>query len=91
MNLIKINIKKTNTDERWIKASIEDRGVWICLVAYCTEQNNNGVIEKAGSWGDRAWLHACGLLRSEIQNSPLVKWTKDGLELAMFPNKKESK
>ena len=77
-------------DERWIKASIEERGVWICLVAYCTQQGNNGVIVKTESWGDRAWLFACGLLRSEIQDSPLVKLTKDGLELAMFPNKKES-
>ena len=90
MNAIKINISKTTRDERWIKATIEERGVWICLAAYCTEQNNNGVIVKTERWGDRTWLFSCGLLRSEIQDSPLVKLTKDGLELAMFPNKKES-
>ena len=86
--LIKIN-PRVMRDMRWHIATNEQRGVWIALFAYCTQAKNNGVIVGAENWTDRHWLQTCSLSRDEIQDSPLVKLTADGLRLEMFSTTKE--
>ena len=86
--LIKIN-PRVMRDMRWHIATNEQRGVWIALFAYCTQAKNNGVIVGAENWTDHQWIRICSLSRDEIQDSPLVKLTADGLRLEMFSTTKE--
>jgi len=67
-----------------------DRATWLCLMAFCVDQENGGVIEGCSEWGDRKWQQLVGVTREEVTDcAELWEW-KDGALIVMFyPKEKE--
>jgi hypothetical protein len=63
------------------------RATWINVLAYCCEQENDGVIAGAARWKDRQWQQACGVTLDEVKTSaPLVTINGDDVEVWGFPH-----
>ncbi|WPX39417.1 hypothetical protein QET93_007690 [Akkermansia sp. N21116] len=67
----------------FIGAEPVQRATWIALLAWCCEQENNGIIRDCRSWKDRRWMQTCGVMASEVgEGCELYSW--DGDDLAVF-------
>ena len=67
----------------FIGAEPVQRATWIALLAWCCEQENNGVIRDCRAWKDRRWMQTCGVMASEVgEGCELYSW--DGDDLAVF-------
>lgn len=66
------------------------RATWLSIIAYCVEQENGGVVESCGNWGDRQWQQTCGVTRAEIDGADLLcRWEGDDLRVVFYPHDKE--
>lgn len=87
-----VNIhRSTLSSEEFLGCDPVQRATWLCLMAYCVDQENGGVIRDAGSWGDRRWQQIVRVTKSEAQDKcPLWSW--DGLDLTVwaYPIEKEA-
>lgn len=52
----------------FIGATPVQRATWLCLLNYCVEQENGGVIDDCGGWGSRHWMQSCGVMLEEIED-----------------------
>jgi hypothetical protein len=76
----------------FIGAEPVERATWVCLLAYCAEQENGGRIENCAGWGDRRWMQTCGITLEEVQaNSELWFWQNGDLLVAKYPIDDENK
>ena len=86
-----INIHRTTlSTEEFLGCDPVQRATWLCLLAYCVDQENGGTIRDAGAWGDRRWQQIIRVTKAEAQDKcPLWSW--DGLDLTVwaYPIEKE--
>lgn len=74
----------------FVGSSPMERGVWLCVLAYCAEVENGGRIAGAASWKSRQWQQACGVTRNEIDKTTrLLSWNGEDLIVWNYPNEKE--
>lgn len=72
MNWMNIPTRITRS-ELFLGASEEQAGVWLKLLAYCCEQENNGYIHGSDKWTDREWSHSTGLTKALV-HAPSRLW-----------------
>lgn len=66
------------------------RAAWLCVFAYCAEQENSGVIRGCRGWKDRQWQQTCGVTLAEVDEAaPLLSWAGNDLVLLAYPHDKE--
>jgi len=91
MKWLNIDIASLRSPD-FIGADPTARATWLCLLGYCVDQENSGIIEDCESWGDRRWMQTCAVTRTEIDASkPLVNWNATALHVAFYPIEQESK
>lgn len=62
-----INIhSSTVRGEAFIDATPIQRGTWLCLLHYCCNQENSGIIFGASNWSDRKWQQVAGVTKDEV-------------------------
>jgi hypothetical protein len=68
-----------------------DRATWLFLLRYCCGQENGGVIEGAGAWGDRKWQQLARVTLAEVRrDSELWAWEGENLRVMLYPNEREN-
>lgn len=91
MNWLNIDVMALRSPE-FIGADPIARATWLCLLGYCADQENGGVIENCIDWGDRRWMQTCAVTRAEIDAShPLAFWDASALHVAFYPLDQEVK
>lgn len=66
------------------------RATWFNVLAYCIEQENDGVIPGAAQWRDRQWQQACGVMAKEVRDAtPLLHFVGDDLHVWHYPSEKQ--
>lgn len=60
-----------------------DRATWVCLLAYCYEQESQGRIVGGRTWGDRRCQQILGVTRDEIDRYAVGLWAADGDDLVV--------
>lgn len=66
------------------------RATWLCLMAYCADQENGGRIDGAGDWGDRKWQQVVRVTKIEAHDKcPLWSWESGALTVWAYPVDKE--
>jgi len=62
------------------------RATWLCVVAYCIDQENDGRIVNCREWKDRQWQQTCGVTLEEVNGSaPLLNWEGSDLVVWKYP------
>ena len=91
MNYLNIEIKFL-TSEEFIGCEPTDRATWLCLMRYCAQQENGGVVEDCAEWGERKWQQICGVTKIEIDRKCKL-WTSENgiLEVWGYPVEQERK
>ena len=87
-----ININVTTLDsEAFIGSDPVQRATWLCLLRYCTGQENGGRILDAAEWSDRKWQQIVRVTRKEVRSTSVL-WSWDGnhLVLAFYPLDREN-
>ena len=75
----------------FVGADPTERATWLCLLAYCADQENGGVIKGCRDWKDRQWQQTCGVTQLEAQlEADLWKWSGDDLRVSFYPACKEA-
>lgn len=66
------------------------RATWLCLLRYCTGQENAGRIEGGATWGDRKWQQLCRVTKREI-HAPSELWSIECEDVVVkfYPIEKE--
>ena len=75
----------------FIGSSPTERATWLCVMAYCIEQENGGHIVGAERWKDRQWQQACGVTLKEVKETDrLLAFDGDDLLVSFYPLEKQS-
>lgn len=70
----------------FIGAEPVERATWLCLLAYCADQENGGIIRGCRTWKDRQWQQLAGVTLGEVSaDSALWQWAGDDLVVAHYP------
>lgn len=78
------------TSESFLGSEPIDRATWLCLVRYCCQHETSGIIQGAGSWGDRKWMQLCGITKDEAHRDCLLwYWEGDDLIVQYYPVEQE--
>lgn len=78
------------SSEEFLGCDPVQRATWLCLLAYCSDQENGGTIRDAKSWGDRRWQQVVRVTISEVKSScPLWAWVGEDLTVWAYPLDKE--
>jgi len=87
-----LNIEIANLrSPAFVGAEPVERATWLSLLAYCSDQENGGVIAECRSWKDRQWQQTCGITQAEAHaESGLWKWQDDQLVVEFYPLSKEA-
>ena len=90
MNWLNLELT-TLRSERFLGSEPVERATWLCLMAYCADQENGGVFESCGEWGDRKWMQLVGVTAKEVR-APSDLWSWDGHTLIVwgYPEKKQA-
>jgi hypothetical protein len=67
----------------FIGAEPVDRATWICLIRYCAEQENGGVIRDCADWKDRQWQQAAGVFLAEVERTCAL-WIREGKSIRVW-------
>jgi len=79
-----LNLKTSvKTAPEFVGCDPVHRATWLCLMLYCAEQENGGVILGCGSWGNRRWMQTCGVTKDEILD-PCDLWQIEGGDLRLW-------
>ena len=82
--------RSTLGDERFLGCDPVQRATWLCLMAYCADQENGGRIDGAASWADRKWQQVVRVTKVEAEDvCPLWVWDGDSLIVWAYPIEKE--
>ena len=60
------------------------RATWMCLLAWCYEQENGGRIAGAAEWGDRRWQQTLAVTKDEVHAAGDGLWWWDGDDLVVL-------
>jgi len=75
----------------FIGAEPIDRATWLCLLAFCANQENGGRIAGGRDWGDRRWQQVAGVTLKEVRReTELWTWENTDLVVAFYPLGKET-
>jgi hypothetical protein len=87
-----LNIEIANLrSPAYVGAEPVERATWLSLLAYCSDQENGGVIKGCREWKDRQWQQTCGITQAEAQaESGLWKWQENELVVEFYPLSKEA-
>ena len=87
-----LNIEIANLrSPAFVGAEPVERATWLSLLAYCSDQENGGVIKGCREWKDRQWQMTCGVLASEVTaQAQLWEWRGRDLRIAFYPVAKEA-
>ena len=82
--------RSTLASDAFLGCDPVQRATWLCLLAYCADQENGGKIEGAETWVDRKWQQVVRITKEEA-NAPCLLWSwKDGtLIVWAYPIEKE--
>lgn len=90
MDWINIRTSALRTPE-YIGSRPVERATWLNVLAYCTDQENGGRIQRCASWGDRQWQQICGVTRREVNAATnLLTWDGDDLLVWNYPADKQA-
>lgn len=82
--------RSTLAAEQFLGCDPVQRATWLCLIAYCADQENGGRIEGAESWADRKWQQVVRVTRDEVREScPLWTWDGGCVVVWAYPIEKE--
>ena len=82
--------RSTLSAEAFLGCEPVQRATWLCLLAYCADQENGGRIEGAEEWGDRKWQQVVRITKSEAHDvCPLWSWSDGILTVWAYPVEKE--
>jgi len=88
MNWLNLELT-TLRSEQFLGSEPVERATWLCLMAYCADQENGGVMH-CGEWGDRKLQQLIGVTSKEIRApSELWSWTGNDLRVWGYPTDKE--
>jgi hypothetical protein len=74
----------------FLGADPTERATWLCLSAYCADQENGGVIASCRDWKDRQWQQVAGVTLEEVStDSGLWVWEGDNLIVGFYPVESE--
>lgn len=83
--------RSTLAAEQFLGCEPVQRATWLCLMAYCADQENGGRIEGAAEWNDRKWQHVIRVTKSEVSEScPLWSWDGGAVVVWAYPVEKEA-
>lgn len=89
MNWINLNITVLSSEE-FLGAEPTERATWLCLLAFCCQQENGGCIEGAAEWKDRKWQQVVRVTLKEARSAcDLWTWEGDDLVVSFYPTEKE--
>lgn len=81
----------TLRSEQYIGSEPQARATWLNVLGWCCEQENNGRIVGAASWGDRRWQQTCGVTKTEVSAAPsLLTWDGSDLVVWNYPSDKQA-
>ncbi len=64
------------------------QAIWIILILWCGQQENDGVIKDCRKWTDHEWISFTAIEKREVmEKSKLWKWDGDDLIVERFPVK----
>jgi len=67
-----------------------ERATWLCLLAYCADQENGGIIRGCRGWRDRQWQQVAGVTLEEVSAVSLLwHWAGEDLLVSHYPTKAE--
>jgi hypothetical protein len=67
-----------------------DRATWLCLLAFCADQENSGIIRACRDWKDRQWQQVAGVTLEEVNKQTMLwNWIGDDLLVFHYPTKTE--
>lgn len=74
------------------RARMEQRGVWLTLMAYCIQQENGGRLEGVETWEDWDWQNVLGVAKKLASGDCFLwQWLDGGsLQLEGYPVEKEA-
>lgn len=87
-----LNIHRTTLgSEQFLGSDPVQRATWLCLMAYCADQENGGRIVAADAWNDRRWQQIVRVTHSEVCETCAL-WSWDGADLVVwaYPAEKEA-
>jgi len=88
MNWLNLELTTLHS-EQFLGSEPVERATWLCLMAYCADQENGGVMH-CGEWGDRKLQQLIGVTSKEIRApSELWSWTGNDLRVWGYPTDKE--
>lgn len=77
--------------EQFLGCDPVQRATWLCLLAYCADQENGGRIEGASEWGDRKWQQIVRVTYTEAHDKcDLWRWEDGVLIVWAYPVEKEA-
>ena len=90
MNWLNLETRMLRSPE-FIGSEPQERATWLCLLAYCAEQENGGTIADCGTWKDRRWQQTCGITIDEVAEAcELWTWKDNALTVWGYPTEKEN-
>lgn len=83
--------RSTLASEEFLGCEPTHRATWLCLLAYCADQENGGTIKGADQWGDRKWQQVVRITKAEaLDVCPLWNWVGPDLVVWAYPVEKEA-
>jgi hypothetical protein len=83
--------RSTLAAEQFLGCDPVQRATWLCLMAYCADQENGGRIEGASDWVDRKWQQVVRITRDEAHDKcALWQWAEGVLIVWAYPSEKEA-
>lgn len=90
MNWLYIHTSKRTAPE-FVGSEPIQRATWICLLLYCCEQENGGLIRDCAGWGDRRWMQTCAVTKAEVgASSDLWRREDSSIRVWGYPVQKEA-
>ncbi len=86
MNWLNLEIKILCAEE-FLGSDPTDRATWLCLLRFCAQQENDGIIKDCHGWGARKWPQLTGVMKEEVKknDSLLWKWIGEDLHVWEYP------
>lgn len=89
MNWLNLHTAVLDSPE-FIGSAPTERATWLCLLHYCTGQENGGRITGCRQWKDRKWQQLIRVTMREAQSEcDLWEWDGDDIVVAYYPAEKQ--
>lgn len=80
-----------NAEDAMLRATHEQKGIWLDLICYCHVQMNNGIIKCCHEWTDSMWQRVAGINAVTVKSdSPLWHWSSMVLVIHFYDSRAEA-